>query len=82
MSFASADLEQSSPFSSSVSLLLSLSLPTCYLLLGGLCSAFALFFWPLFSAFFLRCFLVVVVGDVLGFELVLCVLSSFVAFSL
>jgi hypothetical protein len=40
------------------------------------------FFWDPVFCFFFRCFLVVVVGDVLGFELVLCVLSSFVAFSL
>jgi hypothetical protein len=55
VSFASADLEQSSSFSSSVSLLLSLSLSLFLLAiysLRGLCSAFALFFMHLFSAFF------------------------------
>jgi len=35
-----------------LSLCFSLSLATCYLLLGGLCSAFAFFFGPLVSAFF------------------------------
>jgi hypothetical protein len=48
----------------------------------GLVFCFCVFFGPCFLLF-LGCFLVVVVvGEVLGFELVLCVLSSFVAFSL
>ncbi len=50
MSFASADLEQSSPFSSSVPLLLSLFLLAIHSL--GACVLLLRFFWPLFSAFF------------------------------
>ncbi len=49
MSFASADLEQSSPFSSSFSLLLSLFLLAIYSL--GACVPLLRFFFPLFSAF-------------------------------
>ncbi len=81
MSFASVDLEQSSPFSSSVSLLLSLS---SYLLSTpwGLVFRFCVFFCTCFLLFLLGCFLVVVVCDVLGFELVLFVLSSFFCFLL
>jgi hypothetical protein len=81
VSFASADLEHSSPFSSSVSLILSLS---SYLLSTpwGLVFRFCFFFLAPVFCFFCGCFLVVVVGDVLGFELVLCVLFSFCCFLL
>jgi hypothetical protein len=80
VSFASADLEQSSPFSSSVPLLLSLFLLAIYSV-GACVLLLRFFFGPCFLLFF-GCFLVVAVGEVLGFELLLCVLSSFVAFSL